>query len=208
MSGASDGFYINASNYKDYTSAHLPEGEYHVRLIDLELTETKKNSDPMVNAFFTVVGGPYNDSPLIDRWVLTDKTLFRVVPALRALGLKVEKRNMQIPFKLLLGRMVVVRVSDGEPYNGDVKSEIRSYAPTATFKGYDFLSAPVEEKNASNASGGSIEDEEEVDSTDASDSPPWEADEATDPTAETATAEDASAVQADATDVPDQGISL
>lgn len=169
MSGASDGFYINASNYKDYTSAHLPEGEYHVRLVDLELTETKKNSDPMVNSFFEVVGGPYNGSPLIDRWVLTDKTLFRVVPALRALGLKVEKKNMQIPFKLLLGRMVVVRVSDGEPYNGDVKSEIRSYAPTATFKGYDFLNLDTDKV-----------DEEE-----------------SDPTAEE-TAEDASAVPDDA----------
>lgn len=201
MSGASDGFYINASNYKDYTSAHLPEGEYHVRLIDLELTETKKNSDPMVNAFFTVVGGPYNDSPLIDRWVLTDKTLFRVVPALRALGLKVEKKNMQIPFKLLLGRMVVVRVSDGEPYNGDVKSEIRAYAPTATFKGYDFLSveaAPAAEEADDAIPADHAEEHAEANA----DTPPWSTD---DTTQEEATAEHG---EADATEVPDQGISL
>lgn len=196
MSGASDGFYINASNYKDYTSAHLPEGEYHVRLVDLELTETKKNQDPMVNAFFEVVGGPYNGSPLIDRWVLTDKTLFRVVPALRALGLKVEKKNMQIPFKLLLGRMVVVRVSDGEPYNGDVKSEIRSYAPTATFKGYDFLSADVaEEKIEDDADANDVSADPSFDQ----DTPAW----ATDDT----TQEEATEEHGDL-GVPDQGISL
>lgn len=197
MSGASDGFYINASNYKDYTSAHLPEGEYHVRLTDLELTETKKNSDPMVNAFFEVVGGPYNGSPLIDRWVLTDKTLFRVVPALRALGLKVEKKNMQIPFKLLLGRMVVVRVSDGEPYNGDVKSEIRAYAPTATFKGYDFLS--MEAAPAAESEVLAEDPAVEAAADEATDTPPWSTD---DTTQEEATEEHGEV------DVPDGGISL
>lgn len=138
MSGPRDSFYVDFSNYKDRSSARLPEGEYLVRVGDAEATTTKKD-DPMVNVFLTVVGGPYADSPIIDRLTITEKALWRVANALRALGFKVEKRNMNIPIKAMIGRTMVIKVSDGEPYNGEVRSEIRSYAPAGTFKGYDFL---------------------------------------------------------------------
>lgn len=128
-----DGFFVDFSNYKDRSSAHLPEGVYLVRVTDAELVETKKG-DPMVNLFYEVVGGAYAGSPLIDRLVLTEKALWRVAKVLRALGFKVEKRNMNIPFKQTLGRTLAITVSDGEPYNGEVRSEIRDYAPAASIK--------------------------------------------------------------------------
>ncbi len=198
MSGPRDSFYVDFSNYKDRSSARLPEGEYLVRVADAEVTETKKG-DPMVNVFLTVAGGPYADSPIIDRLTITEKALWRVANAFRALGFKVEKRNMNFPIKAMIGRTMVIKVSDGDEYNGEIRSEIRSYAPAGTFKGYDFLAAeavttePATEADlpAWEDNGGSME-----------------ADEATDPTAQTETAADASAVQADATDVPSEGISL
>lgn len=200
MSGPRDSFYVDFSNYKDRSSARLPEGEYLVRVVDAEVTETKKG-DPMVNVFLTVAGGPYADSPIIDRLTITEKALWRVANAFRALGFKVEKRNMNFPIKAMIGRTMVIKVSDGDEYNGEVRSEIRSYAPAATFKGYDFLAAEA---------APAVEEAADLPVNEASDTPPWEADEAPDPTAQTETAEDASAVQAEATevDVPDQGISL
>lgn len=192
MSGPRDSFYVDFSNYKDRSSARLPEGEYLVRVVDAEVTETKKG-DPMVNVFLVVAGGPFADSPVIDRLTITEKALWRVANAFRALGFKVEKRNMNFPIKAMIGRTMVIKVSDGDEYNGEVRSEIRSYAPAAAFKGYDFLST-VEAATESEA-----------------DLPAWEdnggAVEA-DPTVGTATVEDASAAQADATDVPDEGIAL
>lgn len=196
MSGPRDSFYVDFSNYKDRSSARLPEGEYLVRVADAEVTETKKG-DPMVNVFLTVAGGPYADSPIIDRLTITEKALWRVANAFRALGFKVEKRNMNFPIKAMIGRTMVIKVSDGDEYNGEVRSEIRSYAPAGTFKGYDFLG---EVEKATETADLPVDD--------ATDTPPWEADEATDPTAQTETAADASAVQADATDVPSEGISL
>lgn len=152
MSGNRDSFYVDFSNYKDRSSARLPEGEYLVRVSDAEATETKKG-DPMVNVFLVVAGGPYADSPIIDRLTITEKALWRVANALRALGFKVEKRNMNIPIKAMIGRTMVIKVSDGDEYNGEIRSEIRSYAPAGAFKGYDFLNstpdaAPVAEEEA------------------------------------------------------------
>lgn len=135
-----DGFFVDFSNYRDRSSAHLPEGVYLVRVTDAELVETKKG-DPMVNLFYEVVGGAFAGSPLIDRLVLTEKALWRVAKVLRALGFKVEKRNMNIPFKQTLGRTLAITVSDGEPYNGEVRSEIRDYAPAASVKPEE--SAPI-----------------------------------------------------------------
>ncbi len=196
---ARDGFYVDFSNYKDRSSAHLPEGEYLVRVADAEVTETKKG-DPMVNVFLTVVGGPYADSPIIDRLTITEKALWRVANALRALGFKVEKRNMNIPIKQMLGRTMVIKVSDGEPYNGEVRSEIRSYSPAGTWA-------------AKQAAAGAAVDEGVNAVNEATDD--------VDPTVETATAEDASAAPvdtpaweaeggsvADDLDVPDDTISL
>lgn len=137
-----DGFFIDLSNFKDRSSAHLTPGKYLVRVIDAELTETKKG-DPMVNLFYTVVGTAHDGEPLIDRLTLTEKAAWRVVKVLRALGVKVEKRNMQIPFKQIIGRTLVVTVEDGEPYNGEVRSEIRDYAPGATWASVNGAATPV-----------------------------------------------------------------
>lgn len=128
-----DGFFFDLTNYKERNSVRLPEGEHLVRVTDAELVETKKG-DPMVNLFYTVVGGAHDGDPLIDRLVLTDRAAWKVVKVLRALGIKIEKRNMQIPFKQIIGRTLVVTVSDGEPYNGEIRSEVRDYAPGATWK--------------------------------------------------------------------------
>lgn len=137
--GNFDGVEIDLSGYKERSSAHLTPGKYLVRIEDAESGFTKTNNDPKVTLFYSVVGGPYEGSPLIDTLTLTDKAMFRVVKVLRALGLKVEKKKFVLPFKLIVGRTMTVQVKDGEPYNDIVKSEVQDYFPAAAFEGYVFL---------------------------------------------------------------------
>ncbi len=127
MSGASQGFIIDLRNFKDRRGSRLPEGEYLVRVDDAELVETKAG-DPMVNLFYVVVGGACDGSALVDRLVLKDASLWRAVAFLQAVGVPTPKKNLNIPFKLIVGRTLLVTVEDGEPYNGQTKSEIRGYA--------------------------------------------------------------------------------
>lgn len=158
MSNAREGFVVDLSGYKDRSSARLPEGDYLVRITDGEVTEIKSGNNagqPMVNLFYEVVGGPSAGQVLVDRLPITENALWRVVAFLRAVGLKVEKKQLQIPFKLIVGRSLTVTVEDGEPYNGNIKSEIRGYAQaTAAPKAetaspaQTFVTAPVTEEPA------------------------------------------------------------
>lgn len=134
MSSAAQGFVVDLSTYKDRSSARLPEGDYLVRITDGEVTAIKSGPNegsPMVNLFYEVVSGPSAGQVLVDRLPITENALWRVVAFLRSVGLKIEKKAIQIPFKLIVGRTLVVTVEDGEPYNGNIKSEIRGYAQAA-----------------------------------------------------------------------------
>lgn len=144
---AREGFFIDLSNYKESRSDRIPEGQYLVRITDAQAGETKKG-DPKVTLWYSVVGGPFADSTLIDTLTLTERAAFRTVNLLRAVGIKVEKRNMNIPFKALIGRTLVVKVADGEEYNDEIKSEVRSYAPAATWTGETKAKAEEEVKEA------------------------------------------------------------
>lgn len=139
-----DGFFIDFTGYKESSSSRLTaneDGKYLVRVVDAELVETKKG-DPMVNLYYNVIGGVHDGEHLIDRLVLTDKARWKIKKVLTALGIKVNLANMNVPFKLLNGRTLVVRVEDGEPYNGETRSEIREYFPAATWSS---VSPPVTE---------------------------------------------------------------
>lgn len=177
MSGPRESFNVDLTGWKDRSSARLDPGTYLVRVVDAEVVETKKG-DPMVNLFYEVQGGAFAGSPLIDRLVLTEKALWRVVKVLRALGLKVEKRNMNIPIKQLLGRTLVVKVTDGEPYNDEVRSEIREYFPAASFQGYnqevtENTDAPSEPVTSEADAIAAEFDDQPTEDTDVTDDGPW-----------------------------------
>lgn len=136
MSNAREGFVVDFTGYKDRQSARVPEGDYLVRISDAEVTEIKSGDNagkPMVNLYYEIAQGSSTGQMLVDRLPITEKALWRVAAFLRAIGLKVEKKQLQIPFKLIMGRTFVVTVKDGEPYNGNVKSEVTSYASAAGF---------------------------------------------------------------------------
>lgn len=116
---------IDATNFKG-DGDRIPEGRYRVAVETVELDKSKAGN-PMINVWFRVVGGEFDGSTLKDRLVLTEKSLFRVVGFLNALGIQVPKKKVNVDFHKTLGKQMEVDVADGEPYNGRVKSEVRGY---------------------------------------------------------------------------------
>jgi hypothetical protein len=126
---------IDLSNYKDKVGSRVSEGRYKVVVDDVE-NDTSSAGNKMVNLWLRVVGGDFNDAMLVDRLVLTEKSLFRVVGFMQAIGLPTPKKKLVVNIRGWVGKALYVDVADGEPYNGRVKSEVKGYerirtAPTA-----------------------------------------------------------------------------
>lgn len=126
MAKSSDQITVDLSNYKDKVGSRVPEGRYRVVVEDAE-TDTSAAGNPMINLWLRVVGGESDGATLVDRLVLTHKSLFRVVGFMNALGLPTPKKRLQVNIRAWVGKALVVDVADGEPYNGRVKSEVRGY---------------------------------------------------------------------------------
>lgn len=118
---------VDLTNYKERTSARIAPGTYRVQVEDTEETTTKKG-DPMINVWLRVVGGEYDGATLVDRLTITEKALFRVVGFMQALGMPTPKKRLQVDARRFVGKAVVIDVEDGEPWNGQIRSEVRGYS--------------------------------------------------------------------------------
>jgi hypothetical protein len=123
---ASESVTIDLTGYKDKTGSRVPEGRYHVVVDDCEKDKSGQGND-MINVYLRVVGGEYADASLMDRLVLTEKSLFRVVGFMQALGIPTPKKKLNVDIAKWRGRHLWVDVSDGDPYMGRVRSECRGY---------------------------------------------------------------------------------
>lgn len=117
---------IDLSNYRDRTGSRVPEGQYLVQVEDIEVGNSQKG-DPMWTVYYRIVGGEHDGMTLIDRLTHTEKAMFRVVGFLQGMGVKVQRKKMRVDTSRLVGRKMLVQVADGQPYNGTVRSEVRSY---------------------------------------------------------------------------------
>lgn len=118
---------IDLTNFKDRVGSRVAEGTYRVIVEDVEQTESK-SGNTMINLFFRVQGGDFDGANIIDRLVLTEKSLFRVVGFMQAIGLPTPKKRLQISLNQFVNKQLDIQVEDGEPYNGRVKSEVRGYS--------------------------------------------------------------------------------
>ena len=127
---ANDKIVIDLSNFKDRVGTRLPEGTYRVIVEDAEMDQSKAGN-PMVNVWFRVQGGDHDGATVTDRLVLTEKSLFRVVGFMQAIGLPTPKKKLQLSLGQFQNKILDITVEDGTPYNGRVKSEVRGYARVA-----------------------------------------------------------------------------
>lgn len=121
---------VDLTNYKDKVGARVPEGTYKVIVDDAE-PDTARSGNPMVNLWLRIHGGDYDGATITDRLVLTDKSMFRVVGFLQALGIPTPKKRLSFDISKFIGRSLEVTLRDGDPYNGRVKSEVSGYARLA-----------------------------------------------------------------------------
>lgn len=117
---------IDLTNYKDKSSAHVPEGQYHVVIEDAETT-TSRNGNPMIVVYLRISGGASDGLNIVDRLTMSENAMFRVVGFLQALGMPTPKKRLSVPLRQIIGRRVDVVLGDGDPYNGVTKSEVRQY---------------------------------------------------------------------------------
>lgn len=119
-------FILDLSNYKDRVGARVEEGRYRVRVDDAEMDKSKAGNQ-MINLWLTIQGGEFDGLTLTDRLTLTERSLFRVVGFMQAIGLPTPKKRLKLDLRHFIGKTLDVDVEDGEPYNGRVKSEVRGY---------------------------------------------------------------------------------
>lgn len=121
---------IDLSNYKDTSSARVPEGRYRVVVDDVE-TDTAKTGNTVIKVWLRILGGVQDGEVIIDRLTLTDKAMFRVVGFMQGIGIPTPKKRLALDLRSFLHRQVDVDVEDDEPYNGRIKSKITRYIRVA-----------------------------------------------------------------------------
>jgi hypothetical protein len=123
----SDQFTVDLSNYKDKVGSRVDPGRYRVLIEDAEMDKSAAGNQ-MINLWFRIMDGEWEGQTIVDRLVLTEKSLFRVVGCMQALGLPTPKKRLQLNLRQFIGKVIDIDVDDGDPYNGRVKSEVRGYA--------------------------------------------------------------------------------
>lgn len=117
---------VDLTNYKDRVGTRVIPGRYRVVVEDAE-SDTSSAGNPMVNVWLRVASGEFEGATIIDRLVLTDKSMFRVVAFMMAIGMPTPKKRFKVNVRSFVGKVLDIDVEDGDPYNGRVKSEVRGY---------------------------------------------------------------------------------
>lgn len=123
----SDNVNIDLSNYKEKMSATVAPGRYKVVVEDAE-NDVARSGNKMINLWLKIQGGDFDGSTIVDRLVLSEKSLFRVVGFMNAIGMPTPKKKIQVNLRQFTGKTLFIDIEDGEPYNGRVRSEVRGYA--------------------------------------------------------------------------------
>lgn len=122
----SESVLIDLTNYKDRRGSRVPEDRYAVKIIDAELA-TASTGNQMINVIFEIIEGEFKGQTLTDRYVQTEKGIFRTVGLLQGIGMPTPRKRLNLKMATLLNKTLYVDVSDGEPYNGVVRSEVRGW---------------------------------------------------------------------------------
>lgn len=123
-------------NYdENYVSAHLPEGDYTVKIIQVTPTAVKSGPNegvPGLILAMEVIEGQYAGQHVVERLYNLSQTAWRHAAFNKAIGLKVAKgQKLNVSNQFYVGKTLSVTLKDGEPYKGNIKSEISAFKPAA-----------------------------------------------------------------------------
>jgi hypothetical protein len=121
---------VDLTKYKNTFGDHVSPGRYRVVVDEVALDKSKAGNQ-MINVWFRIVGGDFDGATIADRLTITDKALFRVVGFLQAIGVETPRKRLTLDIDAWKGRALNLDVRDGEPYNGNVRSEVAGYVALA-----------------------------------------------------------------------------
>jgi len=113
---------IDLTNYKDRRGSRVEPGKYVVVVEDVESNKSNAGN-PYLTMWLRVASeGEHKGDTILDRLVLTEKSLWRVVAFLQAVNVPTPRKRLSIPYRSIIGKRLTVDVEDGDPYNGTVRS--------------------------------------------------------------------------------------
>lgn len=121
---------LDLSNYRETTSGRVPEGTYKLQVEDVELTKSKAGND-MIVLYLRIAEGDFKGTTLIERLTLSERALFRVVGFMQAINLPTPRKRLSLDTNRFVGKYVMAEVSDSEPYNGRVNSQVNTWMKVA-----------------------------------------------------------------------------
>lgn len=128
-------FIVDLREYKDRQGSLIPDGRYTVQVVDVEYTKAQSSGNKVIMLFLRVVGGPEDGATLVDRLTQTPNALFRTVNFMRAIGMATPNKRLKITKRGLVNKVLDVDVEAGEPYLGNVRSEVKGYLKAAKTNG-------------------------------------------------------------------------
>lgn len=125
---------VDLTHFKDRVGSRVAPGRYRVVTEDAEVDKSSNGND-MILLNLRIMGGEFDGSTIVDRLVLTEKSLFRYVGYAQAIGMQTPKKRLRIDVRSFINKVLEIEVTDGEPYMGKVKSEVRGYFKVEKAKG-------------------------------------------------------------------------
>lgn len=124
----------NYESYEEeYTSAHVKEGDYRVKIVQVTPTKVKQGPNegvPGIVIAMEILDGDFAGQHLVERLYNLQQTAWRHAAFNKAIGLKVAKgQKLNVSNKFYEGKTLIVTAKDGEPFKGNVKSEISAFKP-------------------------------------------------------------------------------
>lgn len=122
---------IDLVGYVDKQGQQIAEGRYRFLVHDAKVEKANTGNTMIVVWLKVLTPGEFDGAIVLDRLTLTEKSRWRIVGFMQALGLPTPLKKFRIDVRTFVGRQVDADVADDEPYMGRIKSVVRGYMRVA-----------------------------------------------------------------------------
>lgn len=105
----------------------IPEDDYRAKVTKVSLTEAKSSGNPMLVWEYEISEGKHKGKKIIDRTVLTKQSAWKIRQILEAMDVTVPLKKLKFDTDKYVGKEIGITVTDGDEYNGRIKSEVSDY---------------------------------------------------------------------------------
>lgn len=130
---------IDMTNVKDrgnYNTRQVPEGDYRLRVIDVEDGEVKSGENAGAAQWIFILGideKKYSSTKYPYRCTLKENQFWKIRNLLLSAGINVPKKRVKVDPNKLIGKIVAGTLEDDE-YEGKMRSQITAIFPPSELK--------------------------------------------------------------------------